>query len=170
MVVTCYDEWEYEPFFYQGSPRGSDFKLLVTTYGKWLRHFSSIRFCSSPDVLADYLKECRKCTLLRFSFSGLWDAMWENSRKMSRYVASPDEEKQREIMMKMMVRATRALQLRKKRLTLVLNSQNILYTKVINTSSEEAGVNGRAEAGGGTVKLPSFNSPNSELLLFLWSW
>lgn len=25
--------------------------------------------------LADYLKECRKCTLLRFSFSGLWDAM-----------------------------------------------------------------------------------------------
>lgn len=39
--------------------------------------------------LADYLKECRKCTLLRFSFSGLWDAMWENSRKMSRYVASP---------------------------------------------------------------------------------
>ncbi|KAF0035916.1 hypothetical protein F2P81_011228 [Scophthalmus maximus] len=41
---------------------------------------------------ADYLKECRKCTLLRFSFSGLCDAMWENSLKMSRYVASPDEE------------------------------------------------------------------------------
>lgn len=44
-------------------------------------------------LLADYLKECRKCTLLRFSFSGLWDAMWENSLKMSRYVASPDKEK-----------------------------------------------------------------------------
>ncbi|KAG8002995.1 hypothetical protein GBF38_015638 [Nibea albiflora] len=42
--------------------------------------------------LVDYLKECLKCTLLRFSFSGLWDAMWENSLKMSRYVASPDEE------------------------------------------------------------------------------
>lgn len=41
----------------------------------------------------NYLKECRKCTLLRFSFSGLWDAMWENSLKMSRYVASPGEEK-----------------------------------------------------------------------------
>lgn len=52
--------------------------------------------------LADYLKECRKCTLLRFSFSGLCDAMWENSLKMSRYVASPDEENKRGIMMKMM--------------------------------------------------------------------
>lgn len=31
-----------------------------------------------------YLKECLKCTLLRFSFSGSWDAMWENSLKMSR--------------------------------------------------------------------------------------
>lgn len=41
-----------------------------------------------------YLKECLKCTLLLFSFSGLWDAMCENSRKMSRYVASPEEEPQ----------------------------------------------------------------------------
>lgn len=40
-----------------------------------------------------YLKGCLKCTLLRFSFSGSWDAMWENSLKMSRYVASPDEVK-----------------------------------------------------------------------------
>lgn len=51
--------------------------------------------------LSDYLKECRKCTLLRFSFSGLWDAMWENSLKMSRYVASPDEAEEK-VMMKMM--------------------------------------------------------------------
>lgn len=47
---------------------------------------------SSSGCSEDYLKECRKCRLLRFSFSGLWDAMWENSLKMSRYVASPDEE------------------------------------------------------------------------------
>lgn len=40
---------------------------------------------------AFHLKEWLKCTLLRFSFSGSWDAMWENSRKMSRYVASPGE-------------------------------------------------------------------------------
>lgn len=39
---------------------------------------------------ADYLKECLKWTLLRLSFSGSWEAMWENSLKMSRYVASPD--------------------------------------------------------------------------------
>lgn len=44
----------------------------------------------------DYLKECLKWTLLRLSFSGSWEAMWENSLKMSRYVASPDWARERE--------------------------------------------------------------------------
>lgn len=56
-------------------------------------HFSSI--FSLSRLLKDYLKECRKCKLLLFSFSGLWEAMCENSRKMSRYVASPDEQKEK---------------------------------------------------------------------------
>lgn len=70
--------------------------LLIEIQLWWMfgrLHFSSI--FSLSRLLKDYLKECRKCKLLLFSFSGLWEAMCENSRKMSRYVASPDEQKEK---------------------------------------------------------------------------
>lgn len=44
-----------------------------------------------------YLQEWLKCKLRRLSFSGLLDAMCENSRKMSRYVVSPAEIHRRQV-------------------------------------------------------------------------
>lgn len=124
----------------------------------------------------NYLKECRKCTLLRFSFSGLWDAMWENSLKMSRYVASPGEEKKKNTeckwwkMIRVRSDSSRRRKRKKKKSDLVfLNSQNIFYMKPLSRGA--AGKKkGRGERSGGTVKLRSFNSPDSEPLLFLWPW
>lgn len=125
----------------------------------------------------NYLKECRKCTLLRFSFSGLWDAMWENSLKMSRYVASPGEEKKKTQNVNDgkwfewdLIRHGEEKERKKKKSDLVfLNSQNIFYMKPLSRGAVGK-KKGRGERSGGTVKLRSFNSPDSEPLLFLWPW
>lgn len=78
----------------------NEFSLTSSITKQRLRtelHFSSQRLLLSSGCTrwSDYLKECLKWTLLRLSFSGSWEAMWENSLKMSRYVASPARVRER---------------------------------------------------------------------------
>lgn len=119
-------------------------------------HFSSI--FSLSRLLKDYLKECRKCKLLLFSFSGLWEAMCENSRKMSRYVASPDEQKektQQEMTMKTTARDPKLFE----------ESKHLSKWKL--GRKQQRSLEWRAEA---PWSFPSFNFSNTEPLLFLLSW
>lgn len=139
---------------------------------------SSMCFYFLSRSLSDYLKECRKCTLLRFSFSGLWDAMWENSLKMSRYVASPDEAKQNKTV-KMTVVSLQALHLKpdwsQSDLFWAIKTSFRTFYKPEQESrgglgKEKSLMNGGTKTGRGTMKPPSLDSTNSGPLLLLSPW
>lgn len=173
-------------FLYQASPSGSNFKLVIPCWTEassgcdclWKVAAALFKYVMSllRGRLADYLKECRKCTLLRFSFSGLWDAMWENSRKMSRYVASPAEENNGKHWWKWCHLSTGAdcCHFREERPDLFWTGETSFIWQFWIEAVREADSRG----GPGKEKLhewhheafPSFNSPNSEPLLFLWPW
>lgn len=146
-------------------------------YGKWLLHFSSKCLCSSAGSSAELpegVSEVHTPSLQLLWVVGrhvgelsedveVRGVSWWRKKKTQNVndgkwfewdLIRHGEEKER----------------KKKKSDLVfLNSQNIFYMKPLSRGAVGK-KKGRGERSGGTVKLRSFNSPDSEPLLFLWPW
>lgn len=164
----------------QLSPRWSNVsRPKLWLYGKWLLHFSSKCLCSSAGCrqlggttwrsvgsahsFASASLGCgTPCGRTLWRCRGTWRLLVKkkktqnvNDGKWFEWdLIRHGEEKER----------------KKKKSDLVfLNSQNIFYMKPLSRGAVGK-KKGRGERSGGTVKLRSFNSPDSEPLLFLWPW